>query len=316
MSEIDPRKLRNAFGCYPTGVTVVTTREADGTPRGFTANSFTSVSLDPPLVLVCIASSAASRPVFAEAEHFAVNVLGDSQRTVSARFASPSPDKFSGIDWQPGRHGAPIVVGVLAWFECARHDTVAAGDHELLIGRVVDFHAGEGNPLGYLRGAYVSHSLEHMAVEAAGAAQELRIGAVIEADGQVYLAPDPARGGLRLPVSGAAGQRGSLAGLSGLLGELGVVASLTFLFAVFEEGGGEIQSIYYRGTGSGEPPLRGQYAPLDALPWERIQDPVSRTMLERYAAERAAGRFGIYMGDEESGEMRAVPGGGVQGTVP
>lgn len=307
MDEIDPRALRDAFGCFPTGITVVTTRETDGTPRGFTANSFTSVSLDPPLLLVCIAAAASSLPVFASAPHFAVNVLGDAQRAVSARFASRAPDKFGATDWQPGRHGAPLIGGALAWFECARHETVAAGDHEILIGRVLDFDAGEGNPLGYLRGSYVSHALEHIAVEAAAGASSLRIGAVIEAEGRVFLAPDPDRdGALRLPASGSGRRRGSLRGLSELLGDLGVVASLSFLFAVFEEAGGEVQSIYYRGTGTGEVPRRGLWAPLDALPLDRVGDPVSRAMLTRYAAERAAGRFGIYVGDDQGGEVRPL----------
>lgn len=308
MTEIDPRALRDAFGCFPTGVTVVTAAEPDGTPRGFTANSFTSVSLAPPLLLVCIASAAASLPVFAEATHFAVNVLGDAQRAVSARFASPSPDKFAGTDWRPGAHGAPLIGDALAWFECARHEMVSAGDHEILIGRVVDFAAGTGNPLGYLRGAYVSHALEHLAVEAAAGAASLRIGAVIEADGQVFLAPDGTAGGLCLPASGRGAQKASLRGLSALLGDLGVVASLSFLFAVYEEDGGQVQWIYYRGTGTGETPRRGTWAPLDDLPWARISDAASRSMLTRYAAERAAGRFGIYVGDEAAGEVRRIGG--------
>jgi flavin reductase (DIM6/NTAB) family NADH-FMN oxidoreductase RutF len=306
--EIDSRALRNAFGCFPTGVTIITTRQEDGTPRGFTANSFTSVSLDPPLLLVSIARSAASLPVFETAGHFAVNILGDAQRAVSALFAGRSPDKFTQTEWHPGAHGAPLIGDALAWFECARHQLVEAGDHVVLIGRVVDFAAGDGNPLGFLRGAYVSHALEQRALDAAAGAEVFRVGAVIEADGAVLMVTDPLTGGLRLPISGGDTGHGSLRGLSAILGDLGVVAEINFLYALYEDDGGRTQTAYYRGTGTGETPRRGTYHALDALPWERIHDRVSSNMLQRFAAEHAAGQFGIYVGDVEAGEVRPVSG--------
>jgi flavin reductase (DIM6/NTAB) family NADH-FMN oxidoreductase RutF len=308
MTELDPRALRNAFGCFPTGVTIITTRQDDGTPRGFTANSFTSVSLDPPLLLVSIARSATSLPVFEAAGHFAVNILGDAQRAVSALFAGRSPEKFTRTAWRPGAQGAPLIDGCLAWFECARRQMVEAGDHVVLIGEVVDFAAGDGNPLGFLRGAYVSHALEQQALDAAAGAEVFRVGAVIEADGAVLMVPDPLTGGLRLPMSGGNTGHGSLRGLSAILGDLGVVAEINFLYALYEDDGGRAQTAYYRGTGTGEIPRRGTYHRLEALPWERIHDRVSRDMLRRFAAEHAAGQFGIYVGDEDVGEVRPVPG--------
>ena len=312
MTGTDPRALRNAFGCFPTGVTIITTRQDDGTPRGFTANSFTSVSLDPPLLLVSIAKSAASLPVFEAAGHFAVNILGDSQRAVSALFASRSPEKFTQAEWRPGAHDAPLIEGCLAWFECARHQVVEAGDHVVIIGQVVDFAAGDGNPLGFLRGAYVSHALELQAMDAAAGAEVFRVGAVIEAGGAVLMVPDPLTGGLCLPMSGGDAGHGSIAGLSRILGDLGVVAELNFLYALYEEDGGRVQTAYYRGTGASTTtdgmPRRSAYHALDALPWDRIHDPVSRSMLQRYAAEHVAGQFGIYVGDEEAGKVRSVSG--------
>ena len=188
---------------------------------------------------------------------------------------------------------------------------VEAGDHVILIGRVVDFKAGDGNPLGFLRGAYVCHALEQQALDAAAGAEVFRVGAVIEADGAVLMVPDPLTGGLRLPMSGGDGGHGSMKGLSAILVDLGVVAEINFLYALYEDDGGRVQTAYYRGIGAssatGDPPRRGgTYHALDALPWERIHDPVSRTMLRRYAAEHAAGQFGIYVGDEEAGEVRPV----------
>jgi len=102
---IDPKAFRQALGNYPTGVTVVTTVDADGTPRGLTANSFTSVSLDPALILVCLGKTTASHPVFMQAERFAVNILAEDQREVSALFASKSPDKFAQAAWHTGASG-------------------------------------------------------------------------------------------------------------------------------------------------------------------------------------------------------------------
>lgn len=102
-----------------TGVTVVTTHDPDGNPIGFTANSFTSVSLDPPLVLVCIANSSSNYAAFEQAEGFAVNVLAEDQKGVSNTFARPVEDRFAAVSWQQGPQGSPVFEGVSAWFDCS-----------------------------------------------------------------------------------------------------------------------------------------------------------------------------------------------------
>lgn len=154
VSEADKQALRAAFGSFATGVTIVTTRQADGTPRGFTANSFTSVSLDPPLLLVCLGTSALSCDSFAAADHFAVSILAENQRSISGLFASKSPDKFSQARWTAGPEGMPLIDGALASFTCTRHQIVEAGDHLILIGQVMSHTSRAGNPLGYFRGSY------------------------------------------------------------------------------------------------------------------------------------------------------------------
>ncbi len=146
---IDPRELRNALGAFMTGVTVVTTLDGDGNPRGLTANSFTSVSLDPPLVLFCIAKNAFSCPLFAGAARFAINILTEEQRDVSSTFASKIEDRFATVDWRPGQTGSPVLTGAAAWLDCRMHDQVDAGDHLILIGRVVAFDYSSANPLGF-----------------------------------------------------------------------------------------------------------------------------------------------------------------------
>ncbi|WP_324752455.1 flavin reductase family protein [Roseovarius sp. Pro17] len=152
----DTRALRDAFGRFATGVTVLTTREADGTPRGFTANSFSSVSLDPPLVLVCIGDNAHSGPAFRAAPHFAVNILSADQKGTANLFASRSEDKFGQTDWYAGAHDVPLLPGALATLVCAQHQLVMAGDHVILIGEVLQTDMRDGPALGYHRGNYFS----------------------------------------------------------------------------------------------------------------------------------------------------------------
>lgn len=151
----DARTLRDALGCFATGVTIVTAMTDDGLPVGLTANSFTSVSLDPPLLLVCIANAAGSAPVMRNAEHFAVNVLQIGQQPASNRFAGRGEDRFGHTPWQPGETGAPVLTGSLSTFECSRHAVHDGGDHFILVGQVVraSFEPRR-DPLLYFRGKY------------------------------------------------------------------------------------------------------------------------------------------------------------------
>jgi len=150
----DPRELRRALGQFATGVTVVTTCAEDGRRVGVTANSFTSLSLDPPLVLWCLSKEAPSLPAFETASHFAINVLGATQHYLSRQFATPAEDKFAGVDFQEGPGGVPILGGVLAHFVCRNVRHVEAGDHVIVIGEVERFEAFDGEPLVFHSGAY------------------------------------------------------------------------------------------------------------------------------------------------------------------
>jgi flavin reductase (DIM6/NTAB) family NADH-FMN oxidoreductase RutF len=151
----DPRTLRDALGCFATGVTVVTCVGPGGAPAGLTVNSFTSVSLDPPLLLVCLAKSAASTSALIESTHFAVNVLQTRQQPASIRFSTRDEDRFGTTPWTCGEAGAPILAESLGVFECERHALHDGGDHHLLIGKVVkaSFDASL-DPLLYFRGSY------------------------------------------------------------------------------------------------------------------------------------------------------------------
>ena len=168
MSQIEPASdqrpdttvLRRALGCFVTGVTVVTTCGADRRPHGFTANSFTSVSLDPPLVLVCVGHAVESLEAYRECEGFAINMLAHSQQATANMFATEFPDRFAGVRWREGSHGSPILEGCVASLECASWQRIEAGDHMILIGRVLASEHSTDHPLAFCRGRYLSLQLE------------------------------------------------------------------------------------------------------------------------------------------------------------
>jgi flavin reductase (DIM6/NTAB) family NADH-FMN oxidoreductase RutF len=156
--QIDSQELRRALGSFPTGIGIVTTRDTEGTPRGMTANSFTSVSLDPPLLLVCVSKAASSFPAFGSCNAFAVNLLHERQQDISSLFASKIADKFAEIDHDIVHTGAPVLDDCLAWFDCSVHERVDAGDHMVLFGRVEAFATTGLKPLAFCRGRYAQLS--------------------------------------------------------------------------------------------------------------------------------------------------------------
>ncbi len=151
---IPPDDFRRALGHFATGVTAVTTVDADGQPAGLTATSFASVSLDPPLVLVCVSHGSQSYPALLDRGRFAVNILGREQEAVSRRLASTRLDKFDGVGLGIGELGLPLIDGALTQLECVTVNTHVEGDHTIFVGRVERTHVGSGEPLVYYRGRY------------------------------------------------------------------------------------------------------------------------------------------------------------------
>lgn len=151
----DSRVLRNALGCFATGVCVLTAMSKDGVPVGLTLNSFTSVSLEPPLVLACIARTVSSLSTIEASDHFAINVLQSNQQDVSTIFATRVEDRFSKVTWTAGTNGTPIISDALASVECSRHAVHDGGDHIILVAHVdrANFDPGQ-KPLLYFRGNY------------------------------------------------------------------------------------------------------------------------------------------------------------------
>jgi flavin reductase (DIM6/NTAB) family NADH-FMN oxidoreductase RutF len=151
---LDAARFRQALGHFATGVTIITASGGDG-PVGLAVNSFTSVSLDPPLVAFCAAHSSSTWPHIHAAGHFCVNVMAEDQEDVCRLFATKGADRFGSVGWRKAETGAPILDGVLAWIDCeidAEHD---AGDHTIVVGRVIGLDTEtERKPLVFFRGGY------------------------------------------------------------------------------------------------------------------------------------------------------------------
>lgn len=166
---IDPKLFRQLLGCFPTGVAVITTTDPDGRPVGLTCNSFSSVSLEPPLVLFSLRKASSLVSVFSESNAFAINILSQRQDALSGRFASSKIlDKFEGVDWRFGPLGTPLIDDCLASFECSVHARHDAGDHYIFIGEVK--HMSEGcadQALVFYKGAYMmlAESLRTLVVQ-------------------------------------------------------------------------------------------------------------------------------------------------------
>ena len=153
---VGPQAFLRACAQFSTGVAIATVLDAAGAPHGMTINSFTSVSLSPPLVLVCIDHKARILDHFLTCEFFAINILRENQQTLSERFARPGEDRFGAVEWYPGETGMPLIPDALATLECAVFQRTPAGDHTILLGEVVSAVRHDGRPLVFFSSSYQS----------------------------------------------------------------------------------------------------------------------------------------------------------------
>lgn len=153
---LDPLALRVALSRFPTGVCILTTVDAAGAPVGLTVNSFSSVSLDPPLVMWSLRRNSPSLDAFRAASHFVISVLAEDQHEISSRFARPIADKFTGVRTTEGAGGVPLIERAAAHFSCETWREYDGGDHSIFIGKVVHFAASSAPPLAFVGGRYVS----------------------------------------------------------------------------------------------------------------------------------------------------------------
>ncbi len=147
-------EFRQVCSQFATGVTVVTTADSSGEPHGFTANSFVSVSAEPPLVMVCIDLGCSLLDCFNRATDFCINVLAEDQERISSRFAQSCDPRFDGVAWQPGIAGAPQITGAIASLSCRVVDRIPAGDHIMMLGEVLETQLTGGRPLLFFASRY------------------------------------------------------------------------------------------------------------------------------------------------------------------
>jgi len=153
-ASVTPEEFRKACGRFATGITIATVLDAAGAPHGLTVNSFSSVSLDPPMGLFCLGHAVSLIDMFRTSAYFGINVLSEAQRPLSDRFARKGCDRFEGVPWISGQTGVPLIPDALAWMEFVVEQKVPAGDHDIFVGKMVRASVTEGNPLLYFASRY------------------------------------------------------------------------------------------------------------------------------------------------------------------
>jgi len=305
MKQLDLRQLRSTLGRFITGVTVVTCQDETGEKWGFTANSFTSVSLDPPLVLVCLARTAVCHDAFTRASHFAINILSDGQRAISGKFASRKGDKFEGVEIKVADMISPVIEGVTAWLDCEADQKLEIGDHTVLVGRVLDFGSNDTTPLGYFAGSYVSFDDERYASNL-GSAKVAKVGAILRHQNSILLLRKDDK--LFLPTATSLGEKTDAPeSLYHKLKQANLDPRLDFIYSISHDPETGDVHLYYRG-GLAHPEnmdhSQAVLVPLDNIPWDRIPSSKFRMMLKRYVQEAEHTRYGVYFGSIDSGAIR------------
>ena len=297
MTPEQSQDLRAAFGTFITGVTVVSAVGESGTLAGFTANSYTSVSLQPPLLLVCPAKAMGCFPVFASCSHFAVSILAAEQQQVANVFANSRAPRFAQVDWHRDQFGTPIIAGASASFSCSVQQRVEAGDHVVLIGKVENHQHSDKPALGYAGGNYFSTDLERRSAEFTDS-EKLMLGALIEHQGKVLLQPSVT--GLQPPTWRAQASVGARRVVVDSCHKAGLQVELGATYEIFEHNSNTY--IYYlaqAADGEGSTNL-GAYYSYEQLPKLTYTSDALRAMLLRYAAQyQEEGAFQAYLGDNQ-----------------
>ncbi len=302
---MNPKELRNAFGTFMTGVTVVTTKSNEGENIGFTANSFTSVSLDPPLLLVCLGKSMGCYPVFESCSHFVVNILAEAQEDVSNLFASYDGDRFSKVAWHEDQNGMPLINGVTTSFSCKNHQQIDAGDHMILMGEITHFETTGHEGLGYSNQGYYSLGLERGAVEAPTSAHSFKVGVIVESEGSVLL--QKTEKGLQLPSVEIENRNGALGAIQKHLADNNNKVELGPVYSIFDDKKSGEYSVYFlANSDSQETSALGDFYPVESLIDLPMASNALKTMLDRYSLERKSGVFGLYLGDDSEGDVHTV----------
>ncbi|WP_428034186.1 flavin reductase family protein [Amphritea sp.] len=301
MTTIDTRELRNAFGSFMTGVTVVTAVSDSGEKVGFTANSFTSVSVEPPLLLVCPSNKLSSFDIFNRCKHFAVNILAEDQQDISNTFASAKGDRFEAISWHSDENGCPIIEGSVAHFSCSTYNNIPAGDHILLVGQVNQFNTNEKLGLGYAKGGYFSLGMEHRAEELTHSLSGV-VGSIIEFGNKVLLTPTEQ--GYTLPHIDISSDQGSQQSLREFLGAQGMDCEVGSVYSVYENLTAQKFTTYYRvNANNDQTNTLGEYVDIGQIADLDFVSSDIQSMLQRFVLEKQNGVFRLYVGDNTTGNI-------------
>ncbi|MBJ8429353.1 flavin reductase family protein [Acinetobacter pittii] len=305
MSEMDTinkiRELRDAFGSFMTGVTVVTTCKEDGTPLGFTANSFASVSLDPALLLVSIAKTSSNYHNFANTTHFAINILAEEQKDVSNTFARPSEDRFANLSWSKSACQNPLIDHVSAWFDCTTYQVVDAGDHAILIGKVEDFASTGFAGLGYYRGGYFTPA--KLSAEVISGPKVV-MSAIIGHENTILL-EETADHKWTIPHV-MVDKDGADKALEKIFAEYQPDASANFIYSVYENVENQQQYISFLCNTPLAQATKGQFIDLNDLEKLEFVDSALESMLMRYRKENHLKTYGVYYGNQTTGTVRQI----------
>ncbi|MEH6458103.1 MAG: flavin reductase family protein [Cocleimonas sp.] len=302
MSEINPKELRSAFGTFMTGVTVVTTKSSDGEKVGFTANSFTSVSLDPPLLSVCLAKSMSCCAIFENSSHFAINILAEAQEDISNLFASYKGDRFAKVAWHEDEDGSPIIDGVTTSFSCSNYQQIDAGDHLILIGEINQFSSTGNEGLGYSNQGYFSLGLERGAVEPPKSMRAFKVGVIIESEGGVLLQESDE--GLKLPSIEVENRTGALAAISKYIESKAIDVEFGPVYSIFDnQRTGEYSVYFLANSAKQQKSSLGDFYDVESLAELPMSSQSLKIMLDRYSLETKVGVFGLYLGDENDGDV-------------
>ncbi len=304
MSEFDAKELRAAFGSYMTGVTVVTAKSDDGVHVGFTANSFTSVSLNPPLLLVCPGIHLSSFDVFKNTKHFVVNILAEDQEAISNLFASSNADRFSQIKWVEDGFGSPIIEGVAASFSCSTHQQIDSGDHIILIGEVRAFKNNPAKGLGYSSSGYFNLNPRFKIADKHAEPVRAFAGALTTCGDQVLV--KEVDGKYWLPVVEAKDRYRAPLAIGDWLTEQGLDVEICQTYSVFDAPVTNEHFTFYRATArSLDDGSAGKFVPVTELDPERMAQPGASHMMRRFKSEFRNQQFGLFIGDAVSGDVHA-----------
>lgn len=305
MTPIDPKSLRAAFGSYMTGVTVVTAKDAQGGFAGFTANSFTSVSLNPPLLLVCPGNHLSSFDVFRAASHFAVHILAENQEGLSNLFASSKTDRFAQCKWDLDAFGTPVLADVAAHFSCSTSQVIPAGDHVVLIGQVQAYEHRSSKGLGYASSGYFTLGRHEDIAPVDAIARKAFVGAIVEHDGHVFVQETEA--GLSVPMLPVNAAQDAPAALKSGLARAGINAEIRQVYSVYHDPNrGEHFTIYRVSAKTQANTGQGRFVKIDALDADQMSQPAQCAMMHRFKSEFNNKQFGLFIGDTVSGNVHSA----------